>query len=613
MPTEPLSPRSVVVAIAFAYILSACGGSVAHHSPYALNHLRFPAPRLTSQSRVTIQSISARRVGAGYEASITPVTITIRPTKDHATVTVKESESSDNEVNKAVVWLATLIASEFIGQPLHGYAIDVQFEGAFHSLHAAPLLAAGIMAAMTNTSVKKGVTLAGMLRSNGSVGPVGGLAKQLREAIKRNIKVFCFPLGQQAATDPATGKPYDLEQIVGRNPITLSEVDDVYDAFQALTGQPFPRLYPRNIERMALTKKMKSAGKNLVRKLLDDGEALLKEAKPLVAKLKQSGFTRLHTYLEGYKKTAERVSEKYSTAVSINVASFLHSNAFTLNQLVQAQATHFDKDEEEQVQAMITGELNRTTATLKKISAHKDENLATVQLTAESVGQLLGVRWFMRRAAKDVSEATLRSMVQAYSRVYRHKMHKTLMEANPTTRNISDEQLARAARLSAIEAKSRIAYTRAYVNSMPKSHRAKGAKATLTRAQSILDETRAELRQSTGKKRPERKNARMQRSQRFVQIGGAIQAIYVIGLLMHDQIGMTKNRSAALASRYTGRLARTVAADADARLGSVPPMALFYFQIAEDFSKRKKYENAERYYSRALAECRLALRLGLAN
>ncbi|MGA1131665.1 MAG: S16 family serine protease [Prochlorotrichaceae cyanobacterium] len=138
---------------------------------------------------------------------------------------------------KASAWMSAANVSFLVGDPMQDYEIELtaDVEGQIDGPSAGGITTAAILAALRGDSVRSDVAMTGTINPDGSIGPVGGIEAKLEGAKEANKSIVLIPYEQ---------KNQDISNQSRRLGLDLKEVADIYEAYEALTGQSLPKLPP---------------------------------------------------------------------------------------------------------------------------------------------------------------------------------------------------------------------------------------------------------------------------------------------------------------------------------------------------------------------------------
>ena len=249
------------LALSVALVATACsGGSTSSSSKTTANALTD-----TTAAASTVASSTATTAAAPTTTTTpAPTTVIIKPMFFNAstkkgglanfTMSVQPStdgtlrvDFSEDEVAglgdqyRAAVWNAVTVATLLTGKPLSGQ-FRAEVKGYIDGPSAGALTTVGILSLLKGDSLKPDVTMTGTINPDGTVGPVGGIPEKLVGAGALGIKTVLIPAGQRNSPSEADGTMVDVVALGKRNGVDVREVTDVYDAYEAFTGKPLPKL-----------------------------------------------------------------------------------------------------------------------------------------------------------------------------------------------------------------------------------------------------------------------------------------------------------------------------------------------------------------------------------
>lgn len=150
-------------------------------------------------------------------------------------------EFSANEVggigaqSQAGAWNAAIVSTILLGAELEG---EYRFEtdGRIDGPSAGALTTAALIALARGDELLEDVTMTGTINATGTVGPVGGIPEKVVAAADAGFETVLIPLGQRTSTN-AAGEAVDVVREGERAGVDVVEVGDIYEAYEALTGQ----------------------------------------------------------------------------------------------------------------------------------------------------------------------------------------------------------------------------------------------------------------------------------------------------------------------------------------------------------------------------------------
>jgi len=227
-------PAAPVVLFALAFCASACGG-----------------PRAVQVECLWVDD------GPVVSAGVATARVTLTPDdQDRFRVAVVEDTSlGTGRVWRAAVWMAAFQAAMASGQDLARWMVTVDVETGGHGIDgpsAGGLLAAAILAGMTDTRVRTDFTMTGTVNPDGTIGQVHGIPDKFRAAVKSGKTVLGHPAGQGSDRDLDRGGNIQLKDAFATDAVTVVPIADIAQAFERLTGRALDRPTPVPADQMAL-------------------------------------------------------------------------------------------------------------------------------------------------------------------------------------------------------------------------------------------------------------------------------------------------------------------------------------------------------------------------
>jgi hypothetical protein len=102
---------------------------------------------------------------------------------------------------------------------------------------AGGVLAVGSLAALRGSRPSGSTTMTGTVLSDGSIGPVAGIAEKVRAAAAAGFTRVLIPAGIPTVTDYRTGRTVDPVRLGRSLGVEVTPVASVHDAYVAMTGQ----------------------------------------------------------------------------------------------------------------------------------------------------------------------------------------------------------------------------------------------------------------------------------------------------------------------------------------------------------------------------------------
>jgi len=215
------------------------------------------SPATTGTADVDFLWVRTDADGRDLKGGMSHATLSVAPSSAGMSVGVFESKpGGTGEMWRAAVWIAALTGTLNVGRNPLDYRYSVETEtllGRVDGPSAGGLFAVGVMAALTGRAIDSDATMTGSVNPDGTIGPVGGIAKKLAAAQEMSKKRFCYPVGQQYEEDPDSGKLIDISAVGTKAGIQVVEVEDLRQAFQCLTGSALKSIAPVRRGDMALS------------------------------------------------------------------------------------------------------------------------------------------------------------------------------------------------------------------------------------------------------------------------------------------------------------------------------------------------------------------------
>ena len=194
------------------------------------------APRATS---ATIRPLFTR----GDEGGVGTEIVTIEESTD-GTVRLDFSEDEPGglgDQSRAASWNAVTTATLLTGAPLSGrYGFEIS--GPIDGPSAGALKTVAVLSLMQGHTIAEDITMTGTINPDGTLGPVGGIPEKVLGAAAEGFTKVLIPAGQRNTASVATGELVDVVALGDREGVEVVEVDDVYDAYEHLTGESLVRL-----------------------------------------------------------------------------------------------------------------------------------------------------------------------------------------------------------------------------------------------------------------------------------------------------------------------------------------------------------------------------------
>ncbi len=156
--------------------------------------------------------------------------------------------------SQASARMAVLVASSILGIDYTEYDFFILINSSSLIVggpSAGAAMTIGVIAALTNSSVRDDVAITGMINPDGTIGPVGGIPAKLRAVAKAGYKVFLIPAGQSITYDETvvqentplgvvtriTRVPVNVTELGAKLGVKVIEVGDIITAALIFTGK----------------------------------------------------------------------------------------------------------------------------------------------------------------------------------------------------------------------------------------------------------------------------------------------------------------------------------------------------------------------------------------
>jgi hypothetical protein len=172
-----------------------------------------------------------------------------------ARVTVGPSETGELKVSFAETevggigamsqtsgWTAVVIASLLLGIDPRQY--DFSFEpgsGYIDGPSAGGITTVGVLAAILGGDIREDAAMTGTINPDGTIGPVGGIPHKIQGAAEAGKTLVLIPASQRFDIDLGTGQPVDVVEEGAALGVEVMPVSTIYEAYEALTGDPLAR------------------------------------------------------------------------------------------------------------------------------------------------------------------------------------------------------------------------------------------------------------------------------------------------------------------------------------------------------------------------------------
>jgi hypothetical protein len=192
-----------------------------------------------ASTSVTIHPLFTR----GQEGGVGEEVVSLEEVVDE-TIRLDFSEDEPGglgDQSRAASWNAVTVATLLTGSPLAG-RFGFRISGPIDGPSAGALKTVALLSLLMGDEIADDITMTGTINPDGTVGPVGGIPEKIQGAAAEGFARVLIPVGQRNSTSIATGDLVDVVALGDREGVEVTEVDDVYAAYEAFTGESLPKL-----------------------------------------------------------------------------------------------------------------------------------------------------------------------------------------------------------------------------------------------------------------------------------------------------------------------------------------------------------------------------------
>jgi uncharacterized protein len=238
------SLRALTLLVGTALLASACSSGSSKAKSTTTTKTTVAAG--TGTGSITVNPLFVSTNAAGKTVGGTnPVTVRISASSDkklRVGFTEDEVAGTGNQW-EAAGWSAVTVATLLIGAPLTDREVDFDVSGKIDGPSAGGLMTVATLALMRGDKILPDITMTGTINPDGTIGPVGGIPYKVQGVIAAHKKRMLIPAGQRNSPNNSN-QLVDVVQEGARQGITVTEVDNIYDAYKAMTGKDLPRTPP---------------------------------------------------------------------------------------------------------------------------------------------------------------------------------------------------------------------------------------------------------------------------------------------------------------------------------------------------------------------------------
>lgn len=171
----------------------------------------------------------------------TPITVGGAPAGEIRVGIIETRLDGAGDMWRAAAWQAALTASQLLD--FHPQARQATFsvQGIIDGPSAGALLTIGVASAVLGHDLRDDVTMTGTINPDGMIGPVGGIRYKIEGAAAAKKTTVLIPVHNRFEFDATTKKPIDLIAHGKTVGVTVIPVNDIWTAYEHMTGQTLPR------------------------------------------------------------------------------------------------------------------------------------------------------------------------------------------------------------------------------------------------------------------------------------------------------------------------------------------------------------------------------------
>ncbi|RYZ91115.1 MAG: hypothetical protein EOP06_07150, partial [Proteobacteria bacterium] len=204
---------------------------------------------------VTVKKVSVFETDNGMEGATGELVIKVDKNHDErpAVGIMEEFSGGQGNMSKGSAWVAVIVASNVTGIRVTDYEFTFKSYGFSDGPSAGMLSAAALIALINGHEIRKDTTMTGTVNPDGTCGPVGGIEFKMRGAAAAGLKRFGYPRGSRLDQKTEKGVVGDLKAHGENLGLETKEIDDVYEAYEFLTGKKLSVTAPIDTEEMAFS------------------------------------------------------------------------------------------------------------------------------------------------------------------------------------------------------------------------------------------------------------------------------------------------------------------------------------------------------------------------
>lgn len=180
-----------------------------------------------------------------------PLTVGGAPAGETRVGIIETKLDGAGDMWRAAAWQAALTASQLLD--FHPQARQATFsvQGNIDGASAGAILTIGIVSAVLQHPLRDDVTMTGTINPDGMIGPVGSIRYKIEGAAAAGRTTVLIPMHNRFEWDPETEQPVDLIAHGESVGVTVKPVNDIWTAYELMTGEPLPRPDPGELPGMS--------------------------------------------------------------------------------------------------------------------------------------------------------------------------------------------------------------------------------------------------------------------------------------------------------------------------------------------------------------------------
>lgn len=191
-------------------------------------------PRKSTETReVKVTKVATRGSGERTTGVTGEMVIRLAPnhTQRSAVAFMEEFAGGIGDMGRGAGWLAAFNSCLHTGHRITDYEFTFKSYGYSDGPSAGMLMAAALLALINGEEVREDTTMTGTINPDGTCGPVGGIPFKMEAAADAGLKRFGYP----------PGNTIELKEKARSLGLEAREIDDIYEAYEWLTGKPLRR------------------------------------------------------------------------------------------------------------------------------------------------------------------------------------------------------------------------------------------------------------------------------------------------------------------------------------------------------------------------------------